>query len=112
MFGATPVTTTFVDSSHLTVTGHRAIGGVIAVTVVNPAPDGAPSTARSLAVGGVSQRAAVRFLEQSTFGPNAAQLVAVESGGMEQFLARPVSGPGLAPYPIPDPTSNVPWLGA
>ena len=109
MFGATPATTSFVDSSHLTVTGTSPAAGVVAVTVVNPTPDGAPSVARSLAVGAVSQRAAVRFLEQSTFGPTASQLVAVEAGGMEQFLLSQFD-PSQAPpsqYPTPDPTQNV-----
>ena len=105
MFGTSPVTTTFVDSAHLTATGTSPAAGVVTVTVVNPTPDGAPSMARSLAVGAVSQRAAVRFLEQSTFGPSSAQLLAVEAGGMEQFLLSQFQAP-VSPYPTPDPTSN------
>jgi uncharacterized protein (DUF1800 family) len=102
MFGSAPVTTAFVDSSHLTVTGTAPAAGVINVTVVNPAPDGAPSAVKALAVGGVTQRAAVRFLEESTFGPSSAQLVAVEAGGMEQFLtAQFQASPSV--YPDPDP---------
>jgi len=54
---------------------------------------------------GVSQRAAVRLLEQSTFGPGAAQLVALETGGMEQFLTAQFQAP-VSPYPDPDPTAN------
>ena len=105
MFGATPVTTSFVDSSHLTISGTAPAAGVINLTVVNPSPDGAPSAAKALAVGGVSQRAAVRFLEQSTFGPSTAQLVAVEAGGMEQFLTSQFQAP-VSTYPAPDPNAN------
>jgi uncharacterized protein (DUF1800 family) len=106
MFGSTAMNTTFVDSSHLTVTGTAPAAGALAVTVVNPSPDGAPSVARSLAVGAVSQRAAIRFLEQSTFGPSTSQLVAVEAGGMEQFLLNQFQSPVSSPYPTPDPASN------
>jgi uncharacterized protein (DUF1800 family) len=106
MFGRTAVSTAFVDSSHLTASGMAPAAGVIAVTVINPAPDGAPSVAKALAVGGVSQRVAMRFLEQSTFGPTATQLVAVEAGGMEQFLTSQFQAP-VSPYPVPDPTAQV-----
>jgi uncharacterized protein (DUF1800 family) len=105
MFGSTAMNTTFVDSSHLTVTGTAPAAGVLAVTVVNPTPDGAPSVARSLAVGAVSQRAAIRFLEQSTFGPTTSQLIAVEAGGMEQFLLSQFQAPA-SQYPTPDPASQ------
>jgi uncharacterized protein (DUF1800 family) len=50
----------------------------------------------------VNQRAAVRFLEQSTFGPNDAQLAAVETGGMENFLTAQFQAPTSdVNYPIP-----------
>ena len=106
MFGATAMNTTFVDSSHLTVTGTAPAAGVLALTVVNPSPDGSPSAPRSLAVGAVSQRAAIRFLEQSTFGPTVSQLAAVEAGGMEQFLVNQFQSPVSSPYPPPDPNSQ------
>jgi len=87
LLGTTALTTTFVDSSHLTATGTaQAAPGVLNLTVVNPIPDGTPSAAVAVPVTIVNQRAAVRFLEQSTFGPNDAQLAAVETGGMENFL--------------------------
>jgi uncharacterized protein (DUF1800 family) len=105
MFGAAPATTSFVDSSHLTVTGMAPAAGVIDLTVVNPSPDGTPSSVKALAVGGVSQRAAIRLLEQSTFGPSNAQLVAVEAGGMEQFLADQFQAP-VSQYPVQDPVVN------
>jgi uncharacterized protein (DUF1800 family) len=87
LLGTTALTTTFMDSSHLRATGTaQATPGVLNLTVVNPMPDGTPSAALAVPVTIVNQRAAVRFLEQSTFGPNDAQLAAVETGGMENFL--------------------------
>jgi uncharacterized protein (DUF1800 family) len=108
LLGTTALTTTFVDSSHLTVTGTlQAAPGVLNLTVVNPMPDGAPSAAVAVPVTIVNQRAAVRFLEQSTFGPNDAQLAAVETGGMESFLTAQFQAPTSdVNYPIPPPGMN------
>src|SRR5216684_7739450 len=93
LLGTAQLTTAFVDSSHLTATGTAPAAGALNLTVVNPMPDGTPSTAKTIAVTVVNQRAAVRFLEQSTFGPNDAQLAAVETGGMESFLAAQFQAP-------------------
>src|SRR2546425_948934 len=94
LLGATPLTPAFVDSSHLTATGTaQAAPGVLNLTVVNPMPDGTPSASTGVPVTIVNQRAAVRFLEQSTFGPNAAQLATVETGGMESFLTAQFQAP-------------------
>jgi uncharacterized protein (DUF1800 family) len=108
LLGTTALTTTFVDSSHLTATGTaQAAPGVVNLTVVNPMPDGTPSAAVKVPVTIVSQRAAVRFLEQSTFGPNDAQLAAVETGGMESFLTAQFQAPTSdVNYPIPPPGMN------
>jgi len=103
MFGATPVATTFIDSSHLSLNGTAPSAGVVTVTVVNPVPDGSASVPKTLTIGGVSQRAAIRFLEQSTFGPVLSQLTAVETGGMEPFLSTQFQAP-VSQYPDPDPT--------
>src|SRR5260370_803951 len=87
LLGSTLLAATFVDGSHLTATGTApAVAGTVNLTVVNPATNGAPSNSFALTIATVSQRAAVRFLEQSTFGPNDAQRAAVETGGMESFL--------------------------
>src|SRR5713226_7046442 len=93
LLGTTALTPTFVDSSHLTATGTAPAAGVLNLTVVNPMPDGMPSAAMTVPVTIVNQRAAVRFLEQSTFGPNDAQLAAVETGGMESFLTAQFQAP-------------------
>jgi hypothetical protein len=103
LLGAAQLATTFVDSSHLTATGTApAAAGAVNLTVVNPMPDGTPSAALAVPVSIVNQRAAVRFLEQSTFGPSDAQLAAVETGGMESFLTAQFQAPTSdVNYPIP-----------
>src|SRR6266849_2359901 len=111
LLGTTQLTTTFVDSSHLTATGTAPAAGLLNLTVVNPMPDGTPSAATTVPVTIVNQRAAVRFLEQSTFGPNDAQLAAVETGGMEGFLAAQFQAPTSdVNYPIPPPGMNDPQV--
>jgi uncharacterized protein (DUF1800 family) len=70
-------------------------------------PDGTPSAAQAVPVTVVNQRAAVRFLEQSTFGPNDAQLAAVETGGMESFLTAQFQAPTSdVNYPTVPPGTN------
>ena len=108
LLGTTQLATTFVDSSHLTATGTAPTApGVLNLTVVNPMPDGTPSAPTTVPVTIVNQRAAMRFLEQSTFGPNDAQLAAVETGGMENFLTAQFQAPTSdVNYPIPPPGMN------
>jgi uncharacterized protein (DUF1800 family) len=106
LLGSTALTTTFADSSHLTATGTApSAPGTINLTVVNPMPDGTPSAASGVTVTVVNQRAAVRFLEQSTFGPSDAQLAAVETGGMESFLSAQFQAPAST-YPDIPPGKN------
>jgi uncharacterized protein (DUF1800 family) len=105
LLGSTPLTATFVDASHLTATGTApAAAGTLNLTVTNPQSGGVPSNSFAINVAKISQRAAVRFLEQSTFGPNDSQLATVETGGMESFLAAQFQAPRSdARYPIPPP---------
>jgi uncharacterized protein (DUF1800 family) len=108
LLGTAQLSTTFVDSSHLTATGTaQAAPGVLNLTVVNPMPDGTPSAATAVPVTVVNQRAAVRFLEQSTFGSSDAQLAAVETGGMESFLTGQFQAPTSdVNYPTVPPGTN------
>jgi uncharacterized protein (DUF1800 family) len=108
LLGTAQLSTTFVDSSHLTATGTaQAAPGVLNLTVVNPMPDGTPSAATAVPVTVVNQRAAVRFLEQSTFGSSDAQLAAVETGGMESFLTAQFQAPTSdVNYPTVPPGTN------
>jgi uncharacterized protein (DUF1800 family) len=108
LLGTAQLSTTFMDSSHLTATGTaQAAPGVLNLTVVNPMPDGTPSAATAVPVTVVNQRAAVRFLEQSTFGSSDAQLAAVETGGMESFLTGQFQAPTSdVNYPTVPPGTN------
>jgi uncharacterized protein (DUF1800 family) len=108
LLGTAQLSTTFMDSSHLTATGTaQAAPGVLNLTVVNPMPDGTPSAATAVPVTVVNQRAAVRFLEQSTFGSSDAQLAAVETGGMESFLTAQFQAPTSdVNYPTVPPGTN------
>jgi len=107
LLATTRLTTTFVDSSHLTATGNAPAAVVVNLTVVNPMPDGTPSAAAAVPVTVVNQRAAMRFLEQSTFGPDDAQLAAVETAGMESFLSAQFQAPTSdVNYPSVPPGTN------
>jgi uncharacterized protein (DUF1800 family) len=108
LLGSTPLAATFVDGSHLTAMGTApAAAGTANLTVINPQTNGVPSNSFPVTVAATSQRAAVRFLEQSTFGPNDAQLAAVETGGMENFLMAQFQAPTSdVNYPIPPPGMN------
>ena len=109
LLGSTPLSAAFVDGAHLTATGTApAVVGTVNLTVVNPAIISIPSNAYSVTVAAVSQRAAIRFLEQSTFGPNDAQLFALETASRESFLAAQFSAP-VTPYP--DTPSGVDGIG-
>jgi uncharacterized protein (DUF1800 family) len=92
MFGGAALTTTFVSSTQLTATGTATAGqvGTVTVTVSNPNPGSAGSTTSApvqvtLATV-VSAAAAVRFLEQSTFGPTPALITQVQASGFIPFL--------------------------
>jgi uncharacterized protein (DUF1800 family) len=92
MFGGLALTTTFVSSTQLTATGTATAGqvGTVTVTVSNPNPGSAGSTTSApvqvtLATV-VSAAAAVRFLEQSTFGPTPALITQVQASGFIPFL--------------------------
>ena len=109
LLGSTPLTAAFVDGTHLTATGTApAVVGAANLTVVNPGTNGTPSNAFAVTVAALSQRAAIRFLEQSTFGPNDAQLLALETGSRESFLAAQFQAP-VTPYP--DTPAGVDGIG-
>src|SRR5579864_1771044 len=87
MFGGVGLTTTFVSSTQLTATGTATASqvGSISVMVNNPNPGAIGSTTSAsvqvTAAIAVSSPAAVRFLEQSTFGPTNALITQVQGSG-------------------------------
>lgn len=112
MFGGIPLTTTLISSGELSATGTATANqiGNIAVTVQNPGPGGGPSTTSQLVAvetgQAVTPAAAVRFLEQSTFGPTPTLLNQLEQTGFTQFLADQFSAP-VSIYPDQDGAATV-----
>jgi len=110
MFGTTALTTTFVSATQLNATGTASASqvGNVSVTVVNPAPGTNTSTTSATAqvtTGSVETvAAAVRFLEQSTFGPTPALVTQVEQTGFPEFLTSQFATSGST---YPDPASTI-----
>lgn len=106
-FGGSPVTTMFVSSTELTITGMATASevGAVAITVTNPDPGGATSAPITAQVTGggssaVSAATAVRFLEQSSFGPTPALINQVEQVGLDSYLQNQFAAP-VSFYPTP-----------
>ncbi len=110
MFGGTALTTTFVSSTQLTATGTATaaqVGSVI-VTVNNPDPGAVGSTTSATVqvalATAVTSAAAVRFLEQSAFGPTPALVAQVQQSGFVPFLMSQFTA---AQSTYPDPATGV-----
>ena len=110
MFGGAAMSTTFVSSTQLTATGTATASqvGSISVTVDNPNPGAANSTTSAsvqvTAAIAVSSAAAVRFLEQSTFGPTSALIAQVQASGFTPFLTSQFTATAST---FPDPAVGV-----
>jgi uncharacterized protein (DUF1800 family) len=105
-FGGHPLTTLFISPTELNATGSAIASqaGNVAITVTNPNPGSTTSTAVTAQVvnagPAASAAAAVRFLEQSTFGPTAALVNQVQQTGFDTFLQSQFSTPAST-YPTP-----------
>lgn len=110
-FGGQPLTTMFVSSTELTASGTASASqaGNVAVTVTNPNPGSTTSgtvNAQIVNAGPViTAAAAVRFLEQSTFGPNPALVNQLQQTGFDTFLQGQFSAPAST-YPTPAVTDT------
>lgn len=97
MFGGQALPTTFVSASQLTATGSIAQPGTVNVVVVNPDPGTVNSANYAVSVisgvPAVSYNAAVRFLEQSTFGPTPSLVAHVQQVGFDAFLNEQFASP-------------------
>jgi uncharacterized protein (DUF1800 family) len=107
LFGGTALTTIYVSATELTATGTASTAGTVVVTVENPNPGGSPSlTSASISVSAgqlVTPAAAVRFLEQSSFGPTPISVSQLEEIGFAAYLQNQFEAP-LSSYPDPDST--------
>jgi len=110
-FGGQPLTTMYVSANELTATGTASASqaGNVAVTVTNPNPGSTTSGSLSANVvnGGqvISAAAAVRFLEQSTFGPTPALTNQLQQTGFDTFLQGQFSA-STSTYPVPAQTDS------
>jgi uncharacterized protein (DUF1800 family) len=110
MFGGAALATTFVSSTQLTATGTATAAqvGSISVTVDNPNPGAANSTTSAsvqvTTATVVSSAAAVRFLEQSTFGPTPALITQLQASGFVPFLTSQFAATQST---FPDPATGV-----
>jgi uncharacterized protein (DUF1800 family) len=105
-FGGQVLKTVFASPAELTATGSAVLAevGSVAVTVTNPDPGGAVSgtlTAQIVNNGTViSAAAAVRFLEQSSFGPSTEQVNQLQQTGFDTLLQNQFAEPATV-YPTP-----------
>jgi uncharacterized protein (DUF1800 family) len=110
-FGGQTLTTMYVSPTELQAVGNAtpAQVGSVAVVVQNPDPGAAASSSlMANVVGGgtpVSAAAAVRFLEQSTFGPTPELVSQLQQIGFDPFLQTQLAAP-LSTYPTPAPTDT------
>ena len=106
MFGTTALTTTRTSSTQLTATGSATAAqeGNVSVTVQNPDPGASTSgSVMAFVLGGspiVSQSAAVRFLDQSTYGPTPELVTQIRQTGFDLFLQGQFAA-AVSTYPAP-----------
>ncbi len=97
-FGGVPVTVNYASPTLITVAGNITTTGSITVTVSNPNPGAGTSSSISVNVttsgaNPVSATSAVRFLEQSSFGPNTESLNQVQTMGYDFYLQNQFAAP-------------------
>jgi len=113
-FGTQAVTTTFVTGNKLVASGTVTTPGTYGVTVTNPAPGGGVSAAVTeevlSATPAVSLNAAVRFLEQSSFGPTPQSIAHLQQVGFQAYLNEQFTAT-YRPFVLP-PDGNVQTLKA
>jgi len=110
-FGGQALATQYLSSTELIASGSAAASqvGSVPITVQNPNPGGSTSSALNAQVinGGsvVTSAAAVRFLEQSTFGPTPELVNQVQQTGFDTFLQGQFAAPAST-YPTPASTDT------
>jgi hypothetical protein len=111
-FGAQAMQVTYVTPTLITAIGSASNNqlGSVTVKVNNPAPGGGTSNGLNVTVttagSPVSSAAAVRFLEQSSFGPDMENVNQVMETGFDTYLQNQF-GSTVTPYPDPRPNDSV-----
>jgi uncharacterized protein (DUF1800 family) len=103
-FGGQTLKTTYVTATMITAIGTAANAGQVPVTVTNPAPGGGTSNSLNVTVTTagtpVTSSAAVRFLEQSSFGPNMETVNQLQQLGFDTYLQNQFAAT-VTPYANP-----------
>jgi len=111
-FGGQPMQVTYVTSTMITAIGNalNTQVGQVTVKVTNPAPGGGTSNGLNVTVttSGTpeSSAASVRFLEQSSFGPDMENVNQVQELGFDKYLQNQFAST-VTPYPAPRPNDSV-----
>lgn len=111
LFGGKELPAQWISPGEIRGTGPVAatLGGIAAVSVLNPDPGSAQSNPLTVPVKPAQQKmslsAAVRFLEQATWGPAPASIAELQELGADAWLERQFNSPSSA-YPDPIDTSE------
>ena len=109
-FGGQPMQVTYVTPTMITAIGNAPQVGTVTVKVTNPAPGGGTSNGLNVTVTTAgtpeSSAAAVRFLEQASFGPDMENVNQVQEGGFDRYLQNQFAST-VTPYPDPRPNDSV-----
>ena len=109
----TALTTTFVSPTQLTASTTIAPtpGGMLAFTVSNPNPGAETSTPAIVPIGTanpkVSYLAAARFLEQASWGPDAASIAHVQQIGFDAWITEQLAAAPTTYKPSNDSSDNL-----
>ncbi|HXY25407.1 MAG TPA: DUF1800 family protein [Candidatus Acidoferrum sp.] len=103
-FGGQALKTTYATSGMITAIGTAGAAGQVSVSVTSPAPGGGTSNSLSVTVTTagtpVSSPAAVRFLEQSSFGPDPETVNQLQELGFDTYLQNQFAAT-VTPYQNP-----------
>ncbi|MFN7922476.1 MAG: DUF1800 family protein [Bryobacteraceae bacterium] len=111
LLGGDELTPQWISVNEIRGTGNVAapLGGVAAVVVVNPDPGGSQSNSLTVPVKPATEKmslsAAVRFLEQASWGPTPASIAELQQLGADAWLDKQFSAPPST-YPDPADTSE------
>ncbi len=111
-FGGQPMQVTYVTDTMITAicSATAAQAGQVSVIVTNPVPGGGTSNGVSVTVTTagtpVTATAAVRFLEQASFGPDMENVNQVEQLGFDTYLQNQFAST-VTPYPNPRPKDGI-----
>jgi uncharacterized protein (DUF1800 family) len=94
-FGGQQLKVLYATPTLLTALGTGATAGSVPVTVTTPAAGTSSSVTVTVTANGspVSSAAAVRFLEQSAFGPNSESITQVQEQGFDLYLQNEFASP-------------------